>query len=291
MFKTTIALIFVTLATTGTVVAQETQDAKREETRAKLRALDWVLGPRDIKLAGNSTLSLPEGYVYLDPANTAKYEELSHNLSSGNEVMIAPKNLEWNAFLTWEDEGYVKDDEKIDAPAILKSLQAATEAANEERKRRGWDELHVVGWNINPAYNSTTKRLEWATLLRSQQNEGTNFFTKILGRRGFTSVVLVASTEDTPAAVTDLNRVLSGYHFNPGETYAEWRPGDKIAEYGLTGLILGGAAAAAIKTGLLKGAWKFLVAGIAAFWKIILGLAVAASAWLKSLFKRKQSPG
>ncbi len=52
--------------------------------------------------------------------------------------------------------------------------------------------------------------------------------------------------------------------FNSGETYAEWKPGDKVAEYGLAGLIVGGAAAAAVKTGLFKGLWKILLVGGAA---------------------------
>jgi len=34
-------------------------------------------GSARINIAGNSTLSLPEGYVYLDAANTAKFEELN----------------------------------------------------------------------------------------------------------------------------------------------------------------------------------------------------------------------
>jgi len=204
--------------------------------------------------------------------------------------MVAPKSLAWTAYLEFSDDGYVKDDEKIDAAAILKSLKDGTEASNEERRRRGWPDLHVVGWNIQPAYNNSTKRLEWATLLRSDRAESSNFFTKILGRRGVTTVVLASRPDDTQAAVGDLDRVLTTYRFNTGETYAEWRPGDKVAEYGLTGLILGGAVAAAVKTGLLKGFWKVLVAGAAAFWKVIAVGAAAAFASLKSLFKRKQSP-
>ena len=217
-------------------------------------------GPKQITIAGNSTLSLPEGYWYLDPANTAKYEELNHNLSDGKEVLIAPKSFQWNAYFIFENEGYVKDSDKIDADAILKSLTDSTEAANEERRRRGWADLHVVGWTIPPAYNSTSKRLEWATRLRSQNHENTNFFTKVLARKGFTTVVLVSSPENLQAAVADLNGLLTDYHFNAGDSYADWRPGDKVAEYGLTGLIVGGAVAAAVKTGLFKGLWKVLLA-------------------------------
>ena len=268
--------------------AQSSADPKQDEFLAKLRALDWVRGPRAVGIGANSTLALPEGYVYLDAANTKKFEELNENLSNGQEVMIAPKTLQWSAYLIFEDEGYVKDDEKIDADAILKTMKEATESANEQRKRRGWPDLHVLGWSIPPAYNSSTKRLEWATLLQSQGGQATNFFTKVLGRRGFTTIILVSAPENTTAAVAALDNVLTGYSFKQGETYGDWRPGDKVAEYGLAGLIAGGAVAAAAKTGLLKGLWKFLVAGIAAFWKLLVAAAVAAVAALKSLFKRRQ---
>lgn len=289
MSRAALLAVFLSLVVTGTVHGQDSSDPKVEEFRSKLRALDWVSGPRDVTIGSNSTLALPEGYLYLDAANTAKFEELNENISGGKEVLIAPRTLRWTAYLVFEPEGYVKDDEKIDSDAILKTLTEQTEAANEERKRRGWGEMHVIGWQIQPAYNNTTKRLEWAILGRTQGGEVANFSTKILGRRGFTSVVLVSSPENTSAAAADLDQVLTAYRFNPGSTYAEWRPGEKVAEYGLSGLIVGGAVAAAVKTGLLKGLWKFLVVGAAALWKFLVVAAVAAIAGLKSLFRRKRS--
>ena len=57
-------------------------------------------------------------------------------------------------------------------------------------------------------------------------------------------------------------------------------PGDKIAEYGLTALVVGGAGAAAAKAGLLKGLWKFLLAG----WKLVIAAIVGLGALLKRIF-------
>jgi uncharacterized membrane-anchored protein len=284
MLRVAVVSALSALLWVGNVSAQEVesdassseQDAAAAAYQAKLAELDWVKGPTTVSISDNSKMTLPEGYVFLSAGETSKFEELNENLSSGKEVLVAPESLEWAAYFVFEDEGYVKDDEKIDGDAILKALRDGTEAANEERQRRGWAPLHVTGWAIPPAYNNSTKRLEWATTLESEGNAGTNFFTKVLGRRGYTSIVLVASPEGTTAAVADLNRVLQGYTFNAGETYAEWKPGDKVAEYGLAGLIVGGAAAAAVKTGLFKGLWKVLAVG-----------GVAALAFLRKLFVRK----
>ena len=253
------------------------------EGAAALRSLHWQQGPTQVTIAANSTLKVPAGYVFLDKADTDRFLELSHNLASGNEVMLAPEDLSWAAYLSFDESGYVKDDDKIDAAALLKTMQEGQEAANAERRRRGWGELSIVGWATPPFYNRDTKRLEWATLLASNGEQTANFATKILGRRGHTSVILVADLPGLPAAQRQLNTVLQGYEFNSGERYAEWRQGDKVAEYGLAALILGGAAAVATK----KGLWAVLGTFFAATWKFLAAGVVAAGGWLRSLFKKK----
>jgi len=272
-----------------TTAAPDQLTPQQREMRDKLNALHWVPGPATETVAGNSTLVVPAGYVYLDASDTARFEELNENVPSGKEVMIAPRNLSWTAYLLFDAAGYVKDDEKIDAPALLKALQEGTERENEERRRRGWRLLHVAGWAIPPAYNTQTKRLEWATDLKADDAEGVNFFTKILGRRGFTTVVLATSPQQTATSVAELDRVLTGYQFKSEDSYAAWRPGDKVAEYGLAGLIVGGAAAAAAKTGLFKGLFKVILAGAAAMWKLIVAGVAVLVGGLKSLFRRKRS--
>ena len=44
--------------------------------------------------------------------------------------------------------------------------------------------------------------------------------------------------------------------FKAGSRYAEFGQGDKIAAYGLTALVAGGAGAALAKSGLLSKMWK-----------------------------------
>jgi uncharacterized membrane-anchored protein len=258
-------------------------DAARDAYEAGLKALAWVKGPTSVPVSGNASLTIPENYVFLDAANTAKFEELNENLSNGKEVMVAPSDLHWSAYLEFDEGGYVKDNEKIDAGALLKSLQEGTESNNEERVKRGWSALHVLGWASAPAYNSDTKRLEWATTLRSEGGTGVNFFTKILGRRGHTSIVMVSSQSGLPEAETSLNAVLDGYAYNQGESYAEWKPGDKVAEYGLAALVLGGAAAVATK----KGLWAVIASFMAAAWKAVAAAVVGVGAWLRNRFKKK----
>lgn len=263
---------------------QQRADNPAEQAFLKsLAALNWVKGPTTVQVAGNSELVVPEGFVFLDTKNTDKFLELNHNLAGGREVMIAPADLHWTAYLSFADEGYVKDDEKIDAPALLKAMQEGTEQSNQERKRRGWSELHVIDWAVPPAYNATNKRLEWATLLESDGGRNVNFSTKVLGRRGHTSVVLAGDPADLPAARQQLEKVLAGYTFKQGEKYADWVPGDKVAEYGLAALVLGGAAAIATK----KGFWAVLATFFAAAWKFVAAGVVALMAGIRRFFGKK----
>ena len=283
-----IAIISVILAAgCAAVGAQEASSesvaAERKKFIEGVRALDWIKGPATVTTEGNAKLTIPDQYVYLDARNTAKFLELQHNLANGREVLVAPRDLQWQAYLEFADEGYVKDDEKIDAPALLKTLKENTESANAERQRRGWGVLHLVDWATPPVYNTTTKRLEWATVLESQDGRSVNFSTKILGRRGFTSVIMVTDPANLSAAEGSLDNVLTGYAFNPGETYADWRSGDKVAKYGLAALIVGGVAAVAAK----KGLFSVLAGFLAVAWKFIAAAAVAALAWLRRLFTKK----
>jgi len=260
--------------------------AERQAFIDKMRALDWVKGPTTVEVEGNSKLVIPDQYVFLDARNTTKFLELQHNLGDGREVMVAPSNMEWMAYLEFSAEGYVKDNEKIDATALLKTLQENTESSNEQRKSRGWSELHLVDWATPPVYNTTTKRLEWATILDSKEGgRAVNFSTKILGRRGYTSVIMVTDPVNLQTAESSLDNVLTGYAFNSGETYADWRSGDKVAKYGLAALIVGGVAAVAAK----KGLFSVLAGFLAAAWKFIMVGVVAAVAWLRKLFAKKQA--
>ena len=64
-----------------------------------------------------------------------------------------------------------------------------------------------------------------------------------------------------------------------GERYAEFRAGDRVAEYGLAALVLGGAAAVATKSGFLKAFGKLIVVGV-------MGVGAAVLAFVRRLRRR-----
>lgn len=244
--------------------SEEQLTPEQQHYRDVLQSLKWVEGPTEVKVGSKATLKVPEGYAFLGASDTKKFQELNENIANGNEYLLAPVDLHWFALFEYEDTGFVKDDEEIDAEALLTALREGTEAGNEERRKRGWSEMHVTGWRVKPAYNPDSKRLEWAVDARSDEGPSTNLFTKILGRHGVTSIALVTSPDTLQSDAPEFRDALVGFEYVEGERYAEFKEGDKIAEYGLAGLIAGGTVAVAAKSGLLKGLWKFLVLGAAA---------------------------
>ncbi len=72
----------------------------------------------------------------------------------------------------------------------------------------------------------------------------------------------------------------------PGKTYAEYRQGDRLAEYGLAALVVGGAAMGAAKMGWLgKLGVLFAKLGKAAF-LIVAGIAISIKKFFAKLFGR-----
>jgi uncharacterized membrane-anchored protein len=136
----------------------------------------------------------------------------------------------------------------------------------------------VIGWETPPRYNEETHNLEWAIRLESEGKPAVNHNTRLLGRGGVMEVTLVCDPSQLNETLPKFKTMLAGFDFVQGQKYSEFRQGDKMAAYGLTGLIAGGGVAVAAKSGLLKWLWKGLVAA-----------AVGVAALVKKLFSRKQT--
>ena len=239
----------------------------------ELQKLGWQRGPGEGVIGARAKIRIPEGYAFLDEKSTRRFLELMGNPPRDNHYMISPANLDWFAVFSFDPVGYVKDDEKIDADALLDTLKKSDGPGNEERKRLGMEAIYTDGWHVPPHYDSGTKRLEWGMRLRDEKGGmHVNYTSRLLGRSGVMSAVLVSSPQTLGEDMKSFNTALAGYDFVAGEKYAEFKSGDKIAEYGLAALVVGGAAAAAAKAGWLKFLGKFwyvIAAAFAAAWGVI----------------------
>ena len=247
----------------------------------RLDNVKWRRGPSLGNLGGVAEVHIPAGYVFAAADDTRVLMETMQNPTSGKELgFVAPAALDWFVVFEFDDTGYVRDDEKssLDAAAMLDSIKAGTEAGNKERHRRGWPIMTIIGWEQKPHYNETTHNLEWAIRGESDGNLVINHNTRLLGRGGVMRVTLVTDPSAHPATLPKFKTVLSGFDFKQGQRYAEFRQGDKMAKYGLSALIVGGAAAVAVKTGMFKWLWKVIVIAL-----------LPLLAFLKKLFPRRKT--
>ena len=255
-------------------------------------SIPWKEGPCNGDLGGYAEIRVPEGFLFTGPDGAPKFLELSENPPDPKTVGVlfpTSDDDQWVVYFNYQDIGHVPDDDHttIDAAAILASLKAGTEASNSERRIRGWNELHVTDWIIPPGYETETRRLAWGVGSKTDGgSDGANYDVRLLGRTGVMSVTLVCSPDSVRNLVPKLQTILAGFNYNSGHKYGEWRSGDKMAAYGLTGLITGGAAVAAAKSGLLA---KIGIA-IAKMGKaIFIGiLAICAGIW-QMIFGKKSS--
>lgn len=260
-------------------------DAKQQKAIALLSSIQWQDGPGIGQLGTIAEIKIPEGYRFTGQDGARKWSEANENIPSDADlgVLVPKNNGDWFINFTYDDSGHVPDDEKgnLDAAAILASLREGNDASNQERQRRGWAPMELAGWQVPPAYEDTTHHLVWALRVRSEGEETINYNTKILGRTGVMSANLIVSPAEFEAAIAPSKRLLADYQFTAGSKYSEWKTGDKIAQYGLTGLITGGLVVAAAKSGLLA---KFGVL-IAKFAKVIIIGIAALGAGIAKFFR------
>lgn len=272
----------------------EDPEARNQRIAAQLHP---VTGDVRIPRA-NAVLHLGEDYYFL-PAQEARLvltEGWGNPPESTTNVlgMVFPAGRTfaddtWGAVVTFDASGYVSDSDaaSMDHDQLLTTLRGDEEAINAARAAQGYPATNLVGWAQAPSYDARAHSLVWALNLRfADQPENTlNYDVRLLGRRGVLSlnmVTVMSKLDETRAAA---RRFATTAEFVPGERYADFREGDRVAEYSLAGLIAAGAGAAvAQKAGLfaalLAFGKKFIVLIIAGF--------AALGAGLRRMFGRRE---
>ena len=287
--------VVLVVATSFAIAPARAQDSA---TSRPLERIAWAAGPVKGRLNDVAEVGVPAGCRFTDSKGAREFMLLTENPPSGHEagvVLCSDRGAEkdyWFVVFEYDASGYVKDDEKakLDQRKILQTLQEGTEAGNEERRRRGWEEIELAGWQTAPFYDDATHNLTWATRIRAKggTDESINHSVRLLWRGGVMNVDLVSGREQYANVLGTFTEMLDNYEYVAGSRYAEWRQGDKVAKYGLTALIAGGAGAAAVKLGLFGKLWKVIAGFFAAAGKFIVVALVAIGAKLRSVFSRKE---
>lgn len=237
---------------------------------------------------GNAKLTVPEGFRYLDKAQSIYVlTDLWGNPKDSTVLgMIVPTNRGvlddngWAFIISYEDMGYVEDDdaENIDYEDLLKEMQKETSAANAERVKQGYESVQLVGWASAPHYDASLHTLHWAKELAfgDVTPHTLNYNLRILGRKGLFNVNAVAGMPDLVEVQSNIDKIIKCVRFDAGFKYTDFdSKTDNVAAWTIGGLVAGKVLG---KVGFF--------ALIAKFWKIIAVVIAAGFGSFMKFFKK-----
>jgi uncharacterized membrane-anchored protein len=268
------------------------QAAAIEEFKSQLK---FRHGTVELREAG-AQLNVPPEFKYLEPesATTVLVDAWGNPPESaeGNLGMIFPASSGpldengWGVIVSYEEDGYISDDgaEKIDYQQMLKEMKNELADVNPERVEQGYPSIELVGWAEPPHYDKTSHKIYWAKEMNfgGADSHTLNYNIRVLGRKGVLNLNAVADISQLPDVSKNMQQILQFVEFNNGSRYADYKDGDKVAEYGIAALVTG---AVAVKTGLLKGLIAALIAGK----KFLILAVLGVVAGIRSLVKRNKT--
>ncbi|HTI70171.1 MAG TPA: DUF2167 domain-containing protein [Candidatus Limnocylindria bacterium] len=294
-------ILFTLVFVCGRLLAAGDHDspADIEKLKAEVQKFLGHLKPKQGKVdlkSGLATANIPPQFYLLGSDDAEKVlTKLWGNppgdtkplglLYPTNESLLST-NL-WAVVIRYQEDGYVKDTDanSINYDQLLKEMQDGTKAANEERTKKGYPAIDLVGWAAPPRYDAATHKMYWAKEIKfGDSDENTlNYNLRVLGRKGVLTLNVIAAMSRLKDVEEATPEILAMVDFNDGHRYTDFKPGsDKVATYGIAALVAGGVAA---KMGLFKG---LLVALLAAKKFIVLAV-VAAFGFIKKLFTGRRS--
>jgi len=273
-----------------------------DEEKPLLEKLDFQQGA--IKLsAAKATLNVPDGFYYLSPEDTKTVlVDIWGNppaTATGTLGMIFPAQYtpvdagSWGSIVEYKADGYVSDAdaETTDYGELLQNIKDSISENNEERQKQGFPRITLIGWASTPHYDKSAHALHWARDLLfgddMKADHTLNYSVRVLGREGvleFDFIAGLAQLNEIEAAIPTVTKLVQ---FDKGNNYSDYVDGDKIAAYGMAGMIAAGAGAkVAAKVGLLAIAAVFLKKA----WILVFVVFGGAVSFVKKLFTGNKTP-
>lgn len=293
------AVLLLGVTATAALAQQPAPTAEQRAYEAKVKDMLQRQQPQtgDIALPeAKATLHLGKDYYYLDAkaAREVIVDAWGNPAAQADGVLglVFPAGKTfldddaWGAVITYDQSGYVKDDDaaSTDFDALMGDMKSGEEDRNKERSEAGYPPIHLVGWAERPAYDRAHHSVIWARDIRfGDAAEGTlNYDVRLLGRFGVLSLNMISTMSHLPEVKAAAAKFGGSVTFDQGARYADFVPDvDKVAEYGIGGLVAAGAGLlAAKKLGVLA---LMLAFGKKLLIPIILFFGVAWR-WIKGKF-------
>lgn len=284
-----IAAAALALAALAAPALAQTSDTQQQQQFNTIRQLHWHnTGTYQLPIS-QSVLAIPSGYVVTFGEDARKAEIIAGNPYDRTTEAVAINRQNDTIVFQAINDGYVttSDWRNVDPNTMIREISNNTEAANEDRIKRGVPELHVKGWLQQPTFDQQTSTVFWAIDATSGSESNVNSIALRLSRTGYERINWITDRASYVPFGGPLDVMLRAQSFDPGNRYSDYVSGDKIAAYTIAGLVAAVAGAKALQVvagvGLLVLLKKF---GILIFAAIAVGLAK-----LKGAFRRKTGPG
>jgi len=257
-----------------------------EAAQRFVESLDYQQGTIALAQTGVE-LRVSENFYFLSASDARRViVDVWHNPPAMGERVLGmifpaahtPADDTWGAVITYDADGYISDEDaaRTNYSDLLRSMQDATQQANEARVKEGYPRVTLVGWAQPPHYDKASNKLHWAKELQfdGQTEHTLNYFVRALGRRGVLNINFVAGMNELARIRSVVPAVLAMPEFTTGSRYSDYVPStDKVAAYGIGGLIAGGLAQKlglfALALAFLKKGWIVVVLALGAGWKFI----------------------
>lgn len=277
--KSLCSILILFFLSGGLVFAQDdpSQEMTDEEYQALIDTIEagFVYQTGTVDLGeGLASLNVPIGYKFIDQ------EQSEYVLTTlwGNPPSVVlgmlfledqspvSDNLTYAVEISYSDEGYIsdKDAKKINYNKMMKDIKASAEEENQMRIAEGYQPVEIIGWASEPFYDEVNNKLHWAKEIKFGDDElnTLNYNIRILGRRGYLTMNAIGDMDALPGFQNDIDNILASVDFNAGNTYSEFNPDiDKVAMYGIGGLVAGKVLAKAGFFVLLAKFWKIIAIG------------------------------
>lgn len=243
---------------------------------------------------GLATIKVPDGFSFLEGKDaqfilTDIWGNPEDNSVTGMMVPDDVSLLEgtaWVVIYSYEEDGHVKDDdaEDIDYTELLSDMKKSELEGNSERAKSGYPSIEIIGWAQAPYYDKASHKLHWAKEIKFGTDEAhtLNYNIRMLGRKGVLVLNVIAGMEQLPLVNNNVKKILASTEFTKGNQYGDFDSSmDKVAEYGIGGLIAGGILA---KTGILAKIGILLLK----LWKVIALAVVGVVAFFRKKFTGKK---
>lgn len=276
-------------------ISPDDEEGVEEDTLSAMLSLDSLNNSFKyqtglVKIKNFATIKVPAGFKFLD-AEQSIY--VLHSIWGNPEDttilgLLFPENLGplhpdgWAISVEYSEEGHIDDDdaEDIDYDELLADMKKDAEEANPGRVQADYEPIHLIGWASKPYYDAENKKLHWAKEIQFGDStigvNTLNYNVRILGRKGYLVLNAIGSMSQLGAINKEIDKVLASVEFTEGYKYSDFDPKlDKVAAYGIGGLVAGKVLANVGFFGILAKFGKFIILGIGAaltfVWKFFTG--------------------